>query len=194
MVFTAGKCQDKYKTSDFYLLAPGMGIYSTVPTSVANAGYANMSGTSMAAPAVSGGVAIIHQMWPQMTGSNIVKLLLVTANKNLPGYSIEVMGQGLMDLDKATRPVGVVGIATTGRVAKSPSLTPLILTSGSASTASLKSVMVTDSFDRDFYVKGKNFTAYATPVDTDVRQVAMPYFTRNNYTQFNRYNVSRFSN
>lgn len=187
MNFSAGKCQDKYKVSDFYLMAPGMGIYSTVPTSIVNSGYANMSGTSMSAPAISGGVAIIRQMWPQMTGANIVKLLLTTANKNLPGYNVDLMGQGLMDLNKATQPVGAVGIVTTGRLAKVPNITPIILTGGSASTAKLNNVMVMDSFDRDFYVKGKNFTGYIAQPETDARQVAMPYLTHNGYTQFNRY-------
>jgi subtilisin family serine protease len=40
-----------------------------------------MAGTSMAAPYVTGGVALISQMWPYMKGENLVKLLTTTACK-----------------------------------------------------------------------------------------------------------------
>lgn len=180
-------CQDKYKTSDFYIMAPGMGIYSTVPKSVNSSGYTNMSGTSMAAPAVSGGVAIIHQMWPQMTGANIVQLLLVTANKNLPGYSAAVMGQGLMDLDKATQPIGALGIPTTGKLSSLSKAAPVLITGGSASTGGLTSFMVVDSFQRDFYSEGKNLTAVVPAAPFNLDQTALNYTSKNGYTQFNNY-------
>lgn len=183
--FSSGVCQDKYKTSDFFLMAPGTGIYSTVPTGITKAGYINMSGTSMSAPAISGGVAIINQMWPQMTGGNIVKLLMVTANKNLPGYNVTSMGQGLMDLEKATRPVGVVGIPVKGTTAVQP-VTTLMASSGSAGMGNLD-VMVMDEFQRDFYVKAKRLVAPVTMPEVDIRQTSMPYLSKNNYSQFNSY-------
>lgn len=181
-VYASGVCQDKYKISDFYLMAPGMNIQSTVPTSVNNSGYASMSGTSMAAPAISGGVAIIHQMWPKMTGANIVKLLLATANKNLPNYNVNVMGQGLMDLDRATQPVGAVGIPTIGR-ATTKAITPILITNGSASTSKLTSFMVMDSFERDFYVDGNVLTSTRKAEPLNVVQAALPYVSKNAYSQ-----------
>jgi hypothetical protein len=187
MVAVKNVCQDKYKTSDFYIMAPGMGIYSTVPKSVNSSGYTNMSGTSMAAPAVSGGVAIIQQMWPQMTGANVVKLLLVTANKNLPGYKVEVMGQGLMDLDKATQPVGAIGIPTTGKLTSLSKAAPVLITGGTASTSKLASFMVVDSFERDFYSEGKNLTTVNPAAPFNLGQTAMNYTSKNGYTQFNNY-------
>lgn len=193
MVMVGTTCQDKYKVSDFYLLAPGVGITSTVPTAGATTtnklGLSTMTGTSMAAPAISGGVAIIHQMWPQMTGANIVRLLLVTADKNLPGYSVSTMGQGMMDLDKATRPVGAVGIPTTGRLggATVASVSPIIVTSGSAGTGKTSSLMVVDGFERDFYVNSKVLTAYNKPASFNAVQASMPYATQNNYALFNSY-------
>lgn len=188
-VAVAGVCQDKYKTSDFYLMAPGMGIYSVVPKTVNSSGYTNMSGTSMAAPAIAGGVAVIRQMWPQMTGENIVKLLMVTGNKNLPGYTVALMGQGLMDLDAATKPVGVVGIPTTGRLDVLSTATPILITGGSASTAKLSSFMVADSFERDFYASGKYLTAVAPAAPVNAKQVSLNYLSKNGYSQFNNYSV-----
>jgi len=188
-VVVANVCQDKYRMSQFYLLAPGTGISSTVPTSLNSTGLSNMTGTSMAAPAISGGVAIIHQMWPQMTGANIVQLLFVTANKNLPGYKPELYGQGLMDLDKATRPIGTLGIPTTGRLSgpTTTAVQPVLVTSGSASTGKVSGLMVVDSFQRDFYISGKTLTAYNNQSYFNVAQAAMPYTTGNNYSQFNNY-------
>jgi len=189
MVMVGTTCQDKYKVSDFYLLAPGTGITSSVPITVNKSGLSTITGTSMAAPAISGGVAIVHQMWPQMTGANIVRLLLVTADKNLPNYSVVTMGQGMMDLDRATRPVGAVGIPTTGRLggATVTSVGPIIVTSGSAGTGNTTSLMVVDSFERDFYVNSKVLTAYNKSGSFNAAQSSMPYSTQNNYALFNSY-------
>ena len=105
------KCNDKYKVSDFYVLAPGA-TYSTN----GDGGYQVLYGTSMAAPIVTGQIAILHQMWPHMKGENLVKLVLNTADTNINGYDVNIHGQGMLDLNEATLPQGAVGIPTTGRV------------------------------------------------------------------------------
>lgn len=107
-----GSCADTYRMSDFYMLAPGNAFSASKSGTEA---YTISTGTSEAAAVVSGAVAIVHQQWPQMTGANIVKLLTATANKNLVNYDKDVMGAGLLDLEAATRPYGVVGIPTSGR-------------------------------------------------------------------------------
>jgi subtilisin family serine protease len=152
----SGTCNDRYKVSDFYILAPGY------TWSAKNDGtYSGMSGTSMAAPIVTGSVAVISQMWPYMKGENLVKLLTTTACKSscITGYNVNIHGSGLLDLEKATRPVGAVGIPTTGRTTSSVSTVSLSGTGGSGSSLSalsnstaLSSVMIVDSFARDFYV------------------------------------------
>jgi len=192
-------CADKYKTWEFYLMAPGTSILSTVPktagipqkydAALQPTGLSTMTGTSMSAPVISGAAAIIHQMWPQMKGSNVVKLLLVTANKNIPNYNLYVHGQGLLDLENATRPVGKLGIPTTGRLA-GPNLStvkPLVYTGGSASTGGLTKLMVVDSFERDFYTPGEALTARYTPNQFNLAQTLMVYDTQNPYALFNNY-------
>jgi len=103
-----------------------------------------------------------------MTGAHIVRLLGATANKDLPGYNKDVMGQGLLDLEAATRPYGVVGIPTTGRGGVIP-LSGAFSTNSSgglsAINSKLSSVMVTDEFNRDYYVNmaqtaNKNLPGY----------------------------------
>jgi hypothetical protein len=151
-------CSDKYKVSDFYILAPG----TTTSTSI-NGSTASMSGTSMAAPIVTGGVALVSQMWPYMKGENIVKLLTTTANKNLPNYSLATHGQGLLDLDKATQPVGAIGIPTGGKTTSSTKTISLTNSGGTGSalnsiskTGILANVMIVDEFSRDFYINLQN--------------------------------------
>lgn len=143
-------CADRYRASDFYLLAPGTAINSTY----LNGTYKSLSGTSMSAPAISGAVAVVHQLWPYMKGEQIVQVLLKTANKNLPGYTKETHGQGLLDLDRATQPVGNLGISTTGRTgtAKPVAGTLAVSRLSSSVTAKLASVSAVDEFQRGYQV------------------------------------------
>jgi hypothetical protein len=62
-------------TASFCISAPGDNIYSTVPTST----YGTMTGTSMAAPHVTGAVALAKQMFPNAHGSELASLVLRTA-------------------------------------------------------------------------------------------------------------------
>ena len=153
------KCNDKYQVKDFYILAPGNNVYS----SVAGDGYSEMSGSSMAAPQVTGAIGILHQMWPHMKGENLVKLVLNTADTDINGYDVNIHGQGMLDLDEATKPQGAVGVPTTGRVDGTvTSLNNTYFATGStgafSSLQGLK-IMVLDEYDRDYYMNlGSNFT------------------------------------
>ncbi|WP_372426292.1 S8 family peptidase [Salinarimonas chemoclinalis] len=93
---------------EYCLAAPGGGddqardgINSTVPGS----GYARLSGTSMAAPHVSGALAIAQEMYPNAGAQQLAQLLLQTANDlGAPGVD-PVYGWGLLSLSNlaATR-------------------------------------------------------------------------------------------
>jgi subtilisin family serine protease len=146
--YQANICQDPYKMSDFYILAPGSGVNSTA----INNDYKVMSGTSQAAPVVAGAVAIVSQLWPYMTPENQVQLLLKTANKKLPKYDVNVMGQGLLDLDAATRPVGTLGISVTGRTGATVPITGTLSVAKASTPLKTSSITAVDSFQRDFKV------------------------------------------
>lgn len=146
--YQAGACRDTYKTSDFYILAPGSGVTSTG----INNDYKVMSGTSQAAPVVAGAVAIVNQLWPYMTPENQVQLLLKTANKKLPNYDVNIMGQGLLDLDAATRPVGALGISVTGRTGATVPIAGTLSVANASTTLKTSSITAVDSFQRDFKV------------------------------------------
>lgn len=154
-------CNDTYRISDFYLMAPGTWVTSTNN----NGDYRALSGTSMAAPAISGGVALIHEMWPYMTGDNIVQLLMNTADKSFAGYDVNIHGQGVMDLDNATTPQGAIGIPTTGRIDGATTAMTGQLSVTGMNMASLSSMMVVDDYDRNFYVDGNKMNS---PIDTRI--------------------------
>ncbi len=166
--FTNGVCLDAAKIKDFYIMADGTNVTSTS----VNGGYVSMTGTSMAAPVVTGSIAVLHQMWPHMKGKSLVQLVLVTGNKNIAGYDENVHGQGLLDMDKATRPVGATGLPTSGRTDGGVSaVTGGANVSGvsAGQIVALTGVMVLDSFERDFYIDLGDMTQ---SVDTRTASVA----------------------
>ncbi|MBZ1351830.1 S8 family serine peptidase, partial [Alcaligenaceae bacterium LF4-65] len=63
--------------ADWCITAPGVDIYSTVPMNK----YGEKSGTSMAAPLVAGGAAVLRQAFPYMTARQIIEVLLTTATE-----------------------------------------------------------------------------------------------------------------
>jgi len=166
--FTKGVCIDAAKIKDYYIMANGTAITSTA----VNGGYTTMTGTSMAAPVVTGSIAVLHQMWPHMKGKHLVQLVLITGNKDIPNYNENVHGQGLLDMDKATRPVGATGIPTSGRTnggVSSVAGSANVQGVAASQMQALTSVMVLDSFERDFYIDLGDMTQ---DIDTRTASVA----------------------
>jgi subtilisin family serine protease len=62
------------------VLAPGVKIYSTVPTGNR---YSFQEGTSMAAPVVSGIAALIRGYFPELSASEVKQVLMQSADKSL---------------------------------------------------------------------------------------------------------------
>ncbi|MBI3420057.1 MAG: S8 family serine peptidase [Proteobacteria bacterium] len=134
------------------LAAPGSNIISTLGT-----GYGTGSGTSFAAPMVSAAAAILDQEWPFLTNAQIKNILLTTANKSGIYAKSNTYGQGLLDLEKATRPVGTVTVSTGSSVASSSgklsnSLASFTGAFGKVSSASTPQTMVLDAYGRDYDV------------------------------------------
>ena len=120
---------------DYCISAPGGRITAAYPTSTSDTGiyigntnddnynsciqdnscFAVTSGTSFAAPFVSGGLAVIADYFEGQLGSKeIVDRLFSTANKEGVYSDKAIYGQGLMDLGAATAPVGQVSAMLTG--------------------------------------------------------------------------------
>ena len=74
-------------------------------------------GTSLAAPMIAGGLAVMKQIFRgQLSGTALVSRLFATARKTGRYADRSVYGQGLMDLGAATAPVGAMTIAGGGEV------------------------------------------------------------------------------
>ena len=132
---------------DYCISAPGGRITAAYPTSSSDTGiyignpnddnysdciqnnscFAVTSGTSFAAPFVSGGLAVIADYFEGQLGSKeIVDRLFATANKNGVYSDKAIYGQGLMDLGAATAPVGQVSAMLTGTL--SGAMVPALFT------------------------------------------------------------------
>ncbi|MCY4451558.1 MAG: S8 family serine peptidase [Immundisolibacterales bacterium] len=75
------------------------------------------SGTSFAAPMVTGGLAVLkHYFRDQLPNTDLAVRLLETADRTGIYADAVVYGQGLMDLGTATSPVGTTEIALSGTV------------------------------------------------------------------------------
>ena len=102
----------------YCIAAPGTNIYSTYKNGDSN--FAYMSGTSMAAPHVTGAIAILIEAFPNLTASQIVDRLLNTAKKfgltdrDGNGYSAAVFGAGRINLNDASKPIEVLALSVGG--------------------------------------------------------------------------------
>ncbi len=96
--------------ADYCILAPGEDI-TVAYFGPGQSKYRAGSGTSYAAPMVSGGLALIMQRFRgQLSSREALSRLFVTANKEEEYANREIYGQGLMDLEAATTNVGVSSI------------------------------------------------------------------------------------
>ncbi|TEA22596.1 Subtilisin NAT [Colletotrichum sidae] len=93
------------------ILAPGQSIWSTLPRSWG--GYGSLSGTSMAAPYIAGCAALVKQVHPNLTSSEITRLLMNTAkplafndgtNKTYDFLApVAQQGNGVVNVSRAAR-------------------------------------------------------------------------------------------
>ena len=101
-----GQTSDGFMKPD--LVAPGtniiarlvnqnMGLANAHPANKVGDQYFRMSGTSMAAPIVSGAVALLLQDEPGLTPDQVKYRLTATANKSWSGYNATKSGAGCLD-------------------------------------------------------------------------------------------------
>jgi len=130
-------------TQNYCITAPGSG-WNTDALDFA-------SGTSFATPVVSGAIAVIKEAFPYMSAKEITNLLFATAKDlGTPGID-EVYGWGLLDMEKATQPVGTPKI-----VLSNNNIQPLNITNaGGIAASALKNANIKIAFVDDF---GRAFT------------------------------------
>jgi len=143
------------KVSSYCIAAPGDRIFSLTHTG----GGTFASGTSMAAPMVSGGLAIIMEEFSSLTPAQVVSRLLSTANDSGEYSQTSIYGHGLMNLNAATAAVGSLQTINGSNLLDDPNtsyddLVNNSFTSSAAFSNALSSALngqtmeVYDSFDR----------------------------------------------
>jgi len=139
-------------TKTYCMAAPGSNIISVIGTNSWGGG----SGTSFAAPMVSGAAALMMQKWPTLTGNQIQQILFTTTNKSGIYADTTKYGQGMLDLTKAFSPVGTLTVKNSAGA--SVALTSSYVASGgpigsivSKSMGEINLISL-DSYNRDFQV------------------------------------------
>ena len=144
-----------------WIMAPGEAVMGAQHTN--NSGYILGTGTSFAAPQVSGAVALLESRWPILQRNATAAQLLLSTATDLGAAGIDpVFGAGLMNVERAFRPVGTLTaprvngnnttISQTGRaLVTSGAFGSLKALRGKLSTSS-----VFDSYGRDFEMDTAN--------------------------------------
>lgn len=139
-------------TANFYLVAPGVNIISTY-----SSGYAYMSGTSMATPAVSGAAALLFGYWPYLKANQVSAILLNTTDDlGAPGIDA-VYGRGMLNVNRALSPQGSYSYKASNGKTVSIALSSKVTTAAQprVSSPSSFSGLRTEVFD-DY---GRNYTS-----------------------------------
>jgi hypothetical protein len=139
-------------TANFYLVAPGVNIYSTYGT-----GYAYMSGTSMAAPAVTGAAALVTGYWPYLKADQVAAILLNTTD-DLGAMGVDaIYGRGMLNVNRALSAQGTLTYkaATGASVTVALNAKGVVNSQPKVTTPSAFGNVVTDVFDE----YGRNFTS-----------------------------------
>ena len=136
----------------YCIAAPGDKIISVYGPNWTGQG----SGTSFAAPIVSGAAALMMQKWPTLTGNQIQQILFTTANKTGIYANSSIYGQGMLDLTKAFSPIGTLTVkATNGTLVP---LTSSYVASGGALGSTVAKAMGgivvagLDDYKRDYQI------------------------------------------
>jgi hypothetical protein len=113
------------QAANFYLSAVSQGVLAYDKDGVLK----TVGGTSFSAPVIAGAVALLAEAFPNLTGQQIVNLLLTTAtDMGAPGTDV-IYGRGALNLKNAFSPQGTMSLAG--------SMTPLSLTSNGVMSAAM---------------------------------------------------------
>ena len=134
------------ETQNYCIAAPGTQIYSTDDAGT----YSIKSGTSMAAPHVTGAIALLGQRYPNLEPEEIVAILLKTAtDKGATGVD-PIYGNGVMDLEEAMQPYGEISALAMsfGALNSLPSEASITLPAAFGSDIPHLSFAIQDEYDR----------------------------------------------
>ncbi|WOE75467.1 S8 family peptidase [Alterisphingorhabdus coralli] len=167
LVIIAGSVDDTGAISDFsnragsfgasFLTARGERICCVYENgAIANdEGFVSVySGTSFAAPQIAGAAALLAQAFPNLSGSEIVELLMTTADDAGASGVDAIYGRGVLNLEEAFSPQGQMSLAGTSMALSAFSRTGMTSAAmgDAAQTGQGLGAVILDGFDRAFAV------------------------------------------
>lgn len=151
--------------ADYCIAAPGHGVLA--PAVGSENGYVWIGGTSAAAPHVAGALALMEEAFRGQLGSTeMVTRLFAAADKEGVYADRNTYGQGLLDVEKATRPIGAMN-ASLSHTLYGPSvvLGHSVVAAGPAWGDALqrafagRELAVFDSMNAPFFIPMEGFSA-----------------------------------
>ncbi|AXS78951.1 S8 family serine peptidase [Dechloromonas sp. HYN0024] len=141
-----------------WIMAPGEAILAP-QTTAGNGAYALWSGTSMAAPVISGSLMLLQNAWPILKTKGTTADLLLATTTDLGTAGVDATyGRGLANLTTAFAPYGTLMVTKpNGQTIAVSSLTGSLLSSGAlGSLSSIQSLLANytafDGYARNFTV------------------------------------------
>ncbi len=160
--------------ANFCIAAPGHGVLA--PTARSDNDYFRIAGTSAAAPHVAGALALMEEAFRGQLGSTeLVTRLFAAADKTGIYANRNIYGEGLLDVEKATRPIGAASVSLS-QMLDGPSVTLARSTvaAGPAWGDALQDAFaglelaVFDSLNAPFFIPMESFSAH-WPLDDGFR-------------------------
>ena len=161
------------------VFAPGRSIYTTNQSS--NDTYGFMTGTSAAAPVVSGQAALIKSNWQFLTAPQIAQVIFTTATRlcsnggnGSSGVTVcstagpdPVFGWGKIDIGRSLQPVGTLRLPLAGNTVNFANARLNSGLGGRPTGVTNLGTVAVDNFNRGFYVDlGANTTQATRAVGT----------------------------
>ncbi|PQA88566.1 S8 family peptidase [Hyphococcus luteus] len=161
--------------ADIYLVAPGELLSGVYPGAAADE-VRVFSGTSASTPVISGAVALIRALWPNLTAEEAVDILLTSATDlGAPGTD-PVYGRGLLNVGAAVSPMGGVSTSSiTGSEVDPAALGATLSGAYGSSFSGLGDIVVLDSYNRDFRLSLDGLVSRSGPARFDLEGRYSPF-------------------
>ena len=157
------------------IAAPGSSVWATTN----NGSYGTKSGTSMAAPLVAGGLAIIKQEFSSLTNAQVVDRLFATATDTGIYATSSTYGHGMMNLNAATTAVAGLQTIGGGNLLDDPSTSYYDLVNNSFTSSAAFSNALMSALD------GETMEVYDSFDRANFKTNVSSFFTSGSYTSQN---------